>query len=205
MEKVWQKFSMKVAAWIGVALALQFLTTIFLGGPPPYLVPGILATGALQIGLLDRTPLPAGNGRMLKRGIGLLMITFAVWIGTQSAASARGKISWLGYSEEILEAARKGGRPVLIDFVSRNCPHCDAMDRNVFSNNRVAAAAKEFIAVRVDLTEGAAGAQALAEKFGVEGLPTIIFLGPDGKERSNLRLVGFENARFFAERLESAR
>jgi thiol-disulfide isomerase/thioredoxin len=203
MDNVWQKFALKVGAWIAAALALHFLTQIFLGGPPSFLVPAILAAGALQIGLLDRTPLPAGNGKMLKRGIGLLMITFAVWLGT--TADAGGKIAWQSYSEEILETARKSGRPVMIDFMSQRCPPCLEMDRQVFSNRRVASAAGQFIALRVDFTDGAASSQAVGEKFGVQAIPTIVFLGPDGKERSNLRLVGFENATFFAERIESAR
>jgi thiol:disulfide interchange protein DsbD len=203
MEKVWQKFALKVAVWVAIAFALYFLTKIFLGGAPVFLVPAILAVGAVQIGLLDRTPLPAGNGKMLKRGVGLLMITFAVWLATNS--DVRGKIPWQNYSDEILETARKGGRPVMIDFTSRNCPRCAEMERKVFSDDRVASAAKEFIALRVDLTDGIGGSQALGEKFGIQAFPTIVFLGRDGKERTNLRLVGFENATFFAERVESAR
>jgi thiol:disulfide interchange protein DsbD len=205
MENVWQKFALKVGAWVAVALAVHFLTKIFLGAPPDFLVPAILAAGAVQIAFLDRTPLPAGNGKMLKRGVGLLMITFAVWIGTNAGASARGKIPWQSYSEEILEVARKSGRPVMIDFMSPRCPPCREMDRQVFSNDRVASAASQFIALRVDLTDGAASSQTASEKFGIQAMPTIVFLGADGKERSSLRLVGFENARFFAERLESAR
>src|SRR6185436_7772836 len=96
----------------------QFATTIFLGGPPGYIVPGILVVGALQIGLLDRTPLPAGDGRYLKRGIALLMITFAFWLST---GAAEDKIAWQAYSDELLEIARKGGRPVMIDFTANWC------------------------------------------------------------------------------------
>ena len=188
-------------AWLAAALAVHFLTTIFLGGPPAYVVPGILVLGALQIGLLDRTPLPSGDGKLLKRGLALAMLAFAFWLGTDTPE----KISWVTYSEEILEAARKGGRPVMIDFTSRNCAPCLEMKRAVFTSRRVAESAKEFLAVRADLTDGSAAAQALAEKFGIEAFPTIVFIGADGKERRNLRLVGFENATFFAERVEAAR
>lgn len=190
-------------AWVAAALAVQFLTTIFLGGPPDYVVPGILLLGALQIGLLDRTALPAGEGRMLKRGVALLMAAFAFWIGTEGGASEI--IPWQSYSDEVLEAARKGGRPVMIDFTSRTCAPCREMEHKVFSNRRVANAAKDFLPLRADLTDGTAAAEALGRKFGIEGFPTVVFIGPDGKERVNLRLVGFENATFFAERVESAR
>jgi thiol:disulfide interchange protein DsbD len=203
MEKVWQRFALKVAVWVAAALAVQFLTTIFLGGPPDCVVPGILGLGALQIGLFDRTPLPAGDGKMLKRGIALLMVTFAVWLGTNPGAKER--ISWISYSDEILEAARKGGKPVMIDFTSQNCPPCVAMERKVFSDRRVADAAKDFMPLRVDMTIVYGPTRAVADKFAINAFPTIVFLGADGKERPNLRLVGFENALRFAERVESAR
>ena len=203
MDKVWQKFALKVAAWIAAAFALHFLTNTFLGAAPVLLVPAILIAGAVHIAFLDRTPLPANNGAMLKRGVALLMVTFAVWLATDPDASSKGKIPWQGYSEEILDAARRGQRPVVVNFMSSRCPPCVEMDRSVFSHNRVAGAAQRFIALRINLTDGTTNSQAMAEKFGVYATPTIVFLGADGKERTDLRLIGFEAATPFARRLES--
>ena len=203
MKKEWKNFAIKVGAWVAAALAVHFLTTIFLGGPPDYIVPGILALGALQIGLLDRTPLPASDGRMLKRGVALLMITFAVWFAM--GAGTEEKIPWQTYSDGKLEAALRGKRAVMIDFTSQNCPPCLEMERKVFTNGRVADAAKDFLPLRADLTLLTAGTEALASRFQIEAFPTIVFIGSDGKERRNLRLVGYENALRFAERVESAR
>ena len=203
MKQEYKGFALKVIAWVGVALAVQFLTTVLLGGPIEYVVPGILLLGAMQIGLLDRTSLPGEGGKMLKRGVGLLMITLAAWLGMGGGGES--KIFWQPYSEELMEAARKGERAVMIDFTSQNCPPCHQMERKVFSNLRVANAAKEFLTLRVDCTVLNAKSRAAVEKFAIEAFPTIVFIGKDGKERSNLRLVGFENATFFAERVESAR
>ena len=203
VKREWKIFAFKVAAWFGAALAEQFLTTIFLGGPPDFLVSGILLLGALQIGLLDRTPLPANGGKMLKRGLALLMVTFAFWFGT--GANGEEKIKWQPYSDELLEAARKGQKPVIIDFKSQLCPPCLLMERNVFSNQRVANAAKDFLPLRADLTLTTTNNIALATRFNIEVFPTVVFIGGDGKERVNLRLEGYENARFFAERVERAR
>ena len=204
MKQEWKQFALKIATWLGVAGAIHFLTSTLLGRAPDYLVPGILVLGALHIGLLDRTPLPAGDGKMLKRGLGLLMITFAFWLANGDGSPS--KIAWQVYSEELLAVARKTGRPVMIDFTSRHCPPCAAMERKVFNHHRMEAAARNFIALRADLTdEKLKPAQTLMERYGIEGYPTIVFLDAEGKERRNLRLVGFENATFFAERIESAR
>jgi len=45
---------------------------------------------------------------------------------------------------------------------------------------------------------------ALSERYGILGVPTVIFLDANGKERQDLRLVGFENADRFLERLAKA-
>ena len=92
MKKEWQAFGLKIAAWLAAAGVIQFLTSTLLGRAPDYLVPGILVLGALHIGLLDRTPLPAGDGKMLKRGLGLLMITLAFWIANGDGSQS--KIAW---------------------------------------------------------------------------------------------------------------
>ncbi|HWN94195.1 MAG TPA: thioredoxin family protein [Methylomirabilota bacterium] len=203
MKREWKQFALRIAAWFGAAFAVHFLTTIFLFGPPGYLVPGILVMGALQIGLLDRARLPVAEGKMLKRGAGLFMLSVAIWVAT--AGQGPEKIPWQKYSDEVLDSARRGHRPVMIDFTSRHCGPCLEMERKVFTNQRVAEAAKSFLPLRADLTENSPAAEALAMKFNIEAFPTVVFIGADGKERANLRLVGFENARFFAERVESAR
>ena len=203
MNKVWPSFVLKVAAWIGAALAVHFGAVIFLGGPLEYVVPGILGLGALHIGLLDRTPLPVSDGKMLKRGLALLLITFAIWLGANPGAEE--KISWISYSAEAVEAGRQGGRPVMIDFTSRTCAPCREMERKVFTHRRVGEAAAPFLALRADLTVDNAVNQKLAEKFRIEAFPTVVFLGTNGVERVNLRLVGYEDALRFAQRMESAR
>lgn len=203
VKKEFKIFALKAGAWAGAAALVQFFTTIFLGAPPDYVVPGILLLGALQIGLLDRTRLPGDGGPMLKRGVALLFITFAAWPGMHGAGES--KIFWQPYSEPLMDAARRAGRPVMIDFTSQLCPPCHQMERKVFSNGRVAEAALEFMALRVDCTTLNARKQALIDRFAIAAFPTIVFIGTNGQERANLRLVGFENATFFAERVESAR
>lgn len=203
MKNVWLGFALKVAAWVGAALVVHFCTTIFLGGPIGYVVPGILVLGAFHIGLLDRTALPVGDGKILKRGLALLMLTFAVWLGTNPGAEER--ILWVGYSEDALEAGRKGGRPVMIDFTSRSCPACFEMERKVFTHRRVGDAAAPFLALRADLTADSEFNRKLAGKFGIEAFPTVVFIGTNGMEQLNLRLVGYEDALRFAQRVESAR
>ena len=50
------------------------------------------------------------------------------------------------------------------------------------------------------MTKASPENRALSARWEVKGMPTIVFLGPDGKERG-ARVVGFEPPESFAKRL----
>jgi thiol:disulfide interchange protein len=50
------------------------------------------------------------------------------------------------------------------------------------------------------MTKASDGNAALASRWGVKGMPTIVFLGGDGNE-AGARVIGFEPPEQFAKRL----
>lgn len=199
-QNEWRRFVVRVGAWIAAALFVLAAMEMFLGGAIPYVVPAILLAGAVHVGLIDRTPIL--NGAMLKRGVGLLLATFAVWLAVPDNDSSG--IPWQPYAPELLDAARKGNKPVMIDFRASWCGPCKEMDRNVFARRKVVQAASDFLALQADLTRPDEQTRLLAERFNVQALPTVVFLAGDGSERANLRLVGYERSEDFLRRLQQA-
>ena len=92
-----------------------------------------------------------------------------------------------------------------MDFAATWCIPCRELDEKTFSDKRVRAALARRALFKADMTRASSpDVQELARKHAIRGVPTIIFLDASGKERTDLRLLGFEDANAFLKRLERA-
>ena len=93
----------------------------------------------------------------------------------------------------------------MIDFSADWCLPCLELEKKTFADPRVREAFGERALLKADLTKiSSPEAVALSEKYGILGVPTIIFLDASGTERTDLRLVGYESPEKFLERLKKA-
>ena len=66
------------------------------------------------------------------------------------------------------------------------------MERTTFHDKRVLEETKHFSVLKADLTyEGSPDVEKLRKDFGIWGVPTLVFIGPDGREHSELRRVEY--------------
>ncbi|MDY0308705.1 MAG: protein-disulfide reductase DsbD [Castellaniella sp.] len=103
-----------------------------------------------------------------------------------------------------LEQAALRHQWTLIDFYADWCVSCHVIERNVFGNPVVASRLARMQVVRPDVTRNDATDQALLKRWGVMGPPTLILVGPDGRERRDLRMVGEIDAQAFLDHLDQA-
>ena len=98
---------------------------------------------------------------------------------------------WLTDLAKAQAEAKKQHKLVLMDFNGSDwCPACKTLKKQVFSSPEFQAYAKQnLVLVDVDFPENKPqpakikkANQALAEKFGVDGFPTVIVLASNGKE-----------------------
>ena len=78
---------------------------------------------------------------------------------------------------DALDRARSENRFVMVDVYTDWCGWCKKLDAETFGDLRVAEALKDTISIRVNAEKGG---EAVAEKYGVRGFPTVLFLSGSG-------------------------
>jgi thiol:disulfide interchange protein DsbD len=208
-------------------MAIYFLKTLFPNALFYNLALALtLAVAGIYMAWIEPTK-TAGKGFLYVRNIfGVIFFVLALYsaatgiqgylddaIATrlQSLSSAKGAlmpgdaVAWQVYSEEKLAGAVRDGKPVFIDFFTDWCLECKEMDRLTFSDPGVVAVSRNFVMLRSNLTRDTDPAlKDLYKKYQVRGFPTYVFLGADGKETTEIRLVGFEKKQDFVSRLKRA-
>lgn len=115
-------------------------------------------------------------------------------------------IAWEKYDPAALARASTTGQPVVIDFYADWCMPCKELDEKTFTDGAVVKESERFLRLKADLTRtGDPQTVELSKKFGIIGVPTIVFLDPAGNEVRGARLSGFEGPDKFIKRMESVK
>ena len=158
-----------------------------------------------------------GGATIVRRGLGALAVVYglAMLVGAlaghsnplqplagfgspQQGAPAKHlaftRIKTVADLDRELEAARAAGRPAMLDFYADWCVSCKEMEHRTFTDPGVQDALAKATLLQADVTANDEADQALLQRFGILGPPTIVFFGPDGAERTDYRVVGFKPA-----------
>ena len=114
------------------------------------------------------------------------------------------RIKTTGDLDAALASAAASGKTAMLDFYADWCVSCIEMEEFTFTDADVQSALANTVLLQADVTANDEADQALLERFGVFGPPTIIFFGDDGAQRQGYEVVGFMKARDFANHVRMA-
>ena len=92
--------------------------------------------------------------------------------------------------------------PVMLDFYADWCVSCKEMESFTFTQPHVAQRMGQMLLLQADVTANNPEDRALLKRFKLFGPPGIIFFEPGGRERKDVRVVGFQEANRFAANLD---
>jgi thioredoxin:protein disulfide reductase len=190
----WMEGVKSVFGWILLAMAAYFLRNALPRAVGDWLLPAVLVIGAAALALRGAKLKPAARA-----AAAVIFLAAAIFFVPRGASASP---EWRPYSESAITGS---GRASVVDFSAAWCLPCRELDEKTFSDPRVRRELERRALFKADMTRSASPeVVALSQKFAILGVPTLVFLDAGGKERSELRLVGFEDADGFLKRLEKA-
>lgn len=91
----------------------------------------------------------------------------------------------------------QSNKPVMLDFYADWCVSCKEMEAFTFTDPGVRTRMNNMILLKADVTANNPDDRALLKRFRLFGPPGIIFFEPGGRERKDVRVVGFQDAARF--------
>ncbi|MDY6839062.1 MAG: cytochrome c biogenesis protein CcdA [Thermodesulfobacteriota bacterium] len=147
--------------------------------------------GGLLLGFLESAQSYGRAFRITRTVFGCLLIVVGALLVNEAIHRQPVHIDWVEYDGQSVAELQKDNKPILIDFYADWCTACKRLDQETFSAKGVAEEARQFVMVRANCTSPDHKTRLLTKRFGVSGLPTIVFLNTMGQEVGGERLVGF--------------
>lgn len=94
---------------------------------------------------------------------------------------------------QALKEAKAYHQKVFLDFYASWCSDCTAMDAKVFTQRDVQTIMKDFVSIRVDITEDTATQRDIKKAFHIYGTPTLQFYTAEGELQHKLTAAGYIN------------
>ncbi len=120
--------------------------------------------------------------------------------GSSTTAITHDEPDWIGDEAAGFVAATESGKPVMMDFWAEWCAACIELDHKTYNQDEILQLADRFVAVKMDMTRRSPENDAINRKYGVVGMPTVIFFDSQGNELE--RFSGFKNAADLSEIME---
>jgi len=116
-----------------------------------------------------------------------------------AATGAHADVKWeTGSWEDILATAKKENRHIFIDFYTVWCGPCKRLDKITYKDEGVTEFTNTMLNVKYDCEKGFG--EELADQYKVAAYPTLLVIGPDGKEVD--RHVGYLDPEPFIETIK---
>ncbi len=183
-----------------IALALYFLKEVVAplravldNSAPVFIAGGVLLLLGVLLGKFTQRFRDLARAAQVRKSVGILAAVFGLFVIVGSFTTVEESLDWTYDETQGLEEARASNKPAMIDFYATWCGACVELDKFTFSDPRVKSGLEEFVKIKLDFSRGSEQVEQLKKKYGIVGLPVVLFLDSEGKPLKRLeKFVGPE-------------
>jgi len=200
----WLVWSKKALGIVLLGLAVYLVRPLLSESLLRVTTVGLLLGAGVYLGWMERHARGAGAGRGLRWTrwtVGGALIASAALVAWPRPG-AMAAVEWRPYRRAEFEQALTAQRPMVIDLYADWCLPCVEMDHVTFRHPDVVQALQSVTTLRLDATRGiSAEGEELIDRYDVYGVPTVLLFDRTGRERTDLRLLGFVKPKEFLRRI----
>ena len=126
----------------------------------------------------------------LRKAVGVLLAVVGLYMFAGGLTTAESDLVWIADEAQGLEAGRREGKPVMFDFYATWCAACNELE-HTYSDPAVKSKLSKFVNVKLDFTRNSTEVERLKQKYGIVGLPVVIFFDSQGNQLTDKRLEKF--------------
>lgn len=205
----WTEWFKKFFGFVMLWGALYFLRSILGFEIYELASAALLLVASVFLGGFDHLPVDAHWGLRLRKLVGVVAMTMALFLGFDyflsqrdlgspaAPATAVEPVTFLSGGRAELDRAGAEGQPAVLYFTAGWCDICKTLKKKTLFQPVVTEALEGMVSLTVDFD----GEPGLVEDFSVVGPPTLIFIDANGVEREMLRVSGFLSDLELADRI----
>lgn len=197
----WMVWVKKVFGIVLIGVAAFYLALALVPSYSMHTIPVVLLAGGFYLGFMEPTDIGKKAFRYFKWGVG----TAAIIGGLLFVQNLRKpSVEWESYTPQKLKEARVSGEPVMLDFYADWCIPCHELEQITYTDPKVIAAVSDFKKLKVDLTNYESDySKRIRSEFDIVSVPTIVFIGSNGREIKEARITGFVKPETFLKKVKA--
>jgi thioredoxin:protein disulfide reductase len=188
-----------IFGFVLVIMAINTLAPLIPENIYSILFPLSIIFAGIYLIIFDNKGLNAKGYTKVKYFIAIIGIIFGTWLLKPESHSAEISFNNLKSLEQIESSVKAESKPVIIDFYADWCAQCKELDKYTYTDEKVVELSKNINNIKIDLTKEN---PAITEKYGIKGLPVVIFMKANGEEMKELRVTGFMEPEEFSLRMK---